>query len=39
MATFQRKQYFIQKAMQLRFARFVILFVFVSSVLTGGVIF
>ena len=39
MAKFQRKQYFIQKAMQLRFARFVILFVFVSSVLTGGVIF
>ena len=39
MAQFQRKQYFVQKAMQLRFARFVILFVFVSSILTGGVIF
>ena len=39
MAAIQRKQYFVQKAMQLRFARFVILFVFVSSVLTGGVIF
>ena len=39
MAVVQRKQYFVQKAMQLRFARFVILFVFVSSLLTGGVIF
>ena len=38
-AGFRRKQYFIQRGMQLRFARFVILFVFVSSVLTGGVIF
>ena len=39
MAQAPRKQYFIQRAMQLRFARFVILFVFVSSILTGGVIF
>ena len=39
MPNVQRKQYFVQKAMQLRFARFVILFVFVSAILTGGVIF
>ena len=39
MAAAPRKQYFVQKAMQLRFARFVILFVFVSSIQTGGVIF
>ena len=39
MGAIQRKQYFVQKAMQLRFARFVILFVFISSILTGGVIF
>ena len=39
MASIKRKQYFIQRGMQLRFARFVILFALVSSFLTGGAIF
>ena len=34
-----RKKYFIEKGLQLRFARFVIGFVFVSTILTGVVIF
>ena len=39
MAVIRRKQYFVQRALQLRFARFVILFTFISSILTGGAIF
>lgn len=35
----RRKKYFVEKGLQLRFARFVILFVFVSSILTGLTIF
>ena len=38
-AWFRRKQYFTERGMQLRFARFVILFVFVSSLLTALTIF
>ncbi len=34
-----RKKYFIEKGLQLRFARFVILFAFVSSIVTGLTIF
>lgn len=37
--TIRRKQYFVEKALQLRFARVVILFVFVSSILSGLTIF
>jgi methyl-accepting chemotaxis protein len=36
---FRRKQYFVDRGLQLRFARFVILFVFVSSIMTGLLIF
>ena len=39
MATMRRKQYFVDRGLQLRFARFVILFAFISSLLTGGAIF
>ena len=39
MAPIVRKKYFIERGMQLRFARFVILFVFISVFLTGGAIF
>ncbi len=35
----RRKQYFVDRGLQLRFARFVILFVFASSILTGLVVF
>ena len=38
-AWLRRKQYFTERGMQLRFARFVILFVFVSSLLTALTIF
>ena len=38
-AAFRRTQYIIERGLQLRFARFVILFVFLSSFLTGAVIF
>ena len=38
-AWFRRKQYVTERGMQLRFARFVILFVFVSSLLTALTIF
>src|SRR3989338_7772645 len=37
--TIRRKQYFVDQGLQLRFARFVILFVFLSSILTGATIF
>lgn len=36
---FRRKKYFVDRGLQLRFARFVILFVFVSSILTGLIVF
>ena len=35
----RRKKYFVDQGLQLRFARFVILFVFISSILTGVTIF
>ena len=35
----RRKKYFVERGLQLRFARFVILFVFVSSLLTGFTVF
>lgn len=35
----RRKKYIVQRGLQFRFARFVILFVVVSCVLTGGAIF
>ena len=35
----RRKRYFVERGLQLRFARFVILFVFVSSILTGLTVF
>lgn len=38
-AWLRRKQYFTERGMQLRFARFVILFVLVSSLLTALTIF
>ncbi len=34
-----RKKFFIERGLQLRFARFVILFVFLSSILTGLTVF
>lgn len=37
--TIRRKKYFIDQGLQLRFARFVILFVFLASILTGVTIF
>lgn len=39
MATLRRKKYIVERGLQLRFARFVILFVFVSALVTGAVIF
>lgn len=39
MAGFRRTKYFVQRDMQLRFARFVILFVIASSLVTGLTIF
>ncbi|MBI4431989.1 MAG: HAMP domain-containing protein [Candidatus Omnitrophica bacterium] len=39
MATFRRKKYFVERGLQLRFARFVILYVFAASILTGLTIF
>ncbi len=39
MAVMARKKYFIQRGMQLRFARFVIFLAFASAILTGGAIF
>lgn len=39
MASFRRKTYFIQHGLQLRFARFVVVFVLLASLLTGVVIF
>jgi len=39
MATFRRKQYFVERGLQLRFARFVILFVLASSIFTGLLVF
>ena len=38
-AGIRRKQYFVERGLQLRFARFVILFVFISSILTGLIVF
>lgn len=38
-STIRRKQYFVDQGLQLRFARFVIIFVFLSSILTGATIF
>lgn len=38
-AVFRRKKYFVDRGLQLRFARFVILFAFASSIITGLVIF
>ena len=35
----RRKQYFVDSGLQLRFARFVILFVFISCILTGLTVF
>jgi signal transduction histidine kinase len=35
----RRKKYFVDQGLQLRFARFVIIFVFLSSILTGVTIF
>ncbi len=39
LSTLRRKQYFVERGLQLRFARFVIIFVFISSILTGLTIF
>lgn len=39
MAPILRKKYFIQRGMQLRFARFVILLAFISALVTSGAIF
>jgi methyl-accepting chemotaxis protein len=39
MAIIRRKKYFVERGLQLRFARFVILFVFLSAVVTGLAIF
>jgi methyl-accepting chemotaxis protein len=39
MAGFRRTKYFVQREMQLRFARFVILFVVAASLLTGLTVF
>ena len=40
MATmFRRKKYFVERVMQLHFARFVILFVFLASILSSLVVF
>ena len=36
---FRRKKYFVDRGLQLRFARFVILFVFISSILTAILVF
>ena len=36
---FRRKKYFVERGLQLRFARMVILFVFVSSILTALIVF
>lgn len=38
-AQYHRRQYFIVPGLQLRFARFVIIFVFASSILTALVVF
>lgn len=38
-AKFRRKQYFVERGLQLRFARFVILFVFLASLATGLLVF
>ena len=38
-AKYKRKQYFILPGLQLRFARFVIVFVFISSILTALTVF
>ena len=38
-AKYQRRQYFIVPGLQLRFARFVIVFVFISSILTAVTVF
>lgn len=37
--SFRRTRYFIERGIQLRFARFVILFVFISSLVTGLTVF
>ena len=37
--SFRRKKYFVERGLQLRFARFVILFVFVSTLFTGLTVF
>ena len=39
MAPILRKNYFVQRGMQLRFARFVILLAFISALLASGAIF
>ncbi|OGW90555.1 MAG: hypothetical protein A3D28_04375 [Omnitrophica bacterium RIFCSPHIGHO2_02_FULL_63_14] len=39
MARFRRKQYFVERGLQLRFARFVILFVFLAALATGLTVF
>ena len=39
MAEMIRKKYFVQRDMQLRFARFVVLLALISSLLTGAAIF
>jgi len=38
-ALIRRKKYFVDRGLQLRFTRFVILFVFLSSLLTGLTVF
>ena len=38
-STFRRKKYLVDRGIQLRFARFVIAFVFLASILTGVTIF
>ena len=35
----RRKKYFVERGLQLRFARFVLAFVFISCVITGCVVF
>ena len=37
--SFRRKKYFIDRGLQLRFARFVIVFVFLASIVTGVTVF
>lgn len=39
MATFRRKQVFVERGLQLRFARFVILYMLMCCLVTGSIVF